>query len=433
MDEQSRELGRNNPRRRAQEERAKQAAREAASVGVPSASEGAPGGFWSAPVKKPVEAASEVVLAPVPGAVSRGVPSPADTASPVSSQAQLVPPAPAPVPVSAPASVEARIPPTRPLNREGQAVSEVTTGTEGVVTDMPDTAPGTAAATDSEGPSRTGAGAAPACGSRSRAARPATRPAAKTKKKSRWTRGRIAVVSAGALIVAMLVAVAVGFAWLRWFSADDAADLQGTWYLAGTATPIVITDDRIQLTDDVSYRYTLDTADKTIQFTFGNLAGEGCYRFSLDRNQLALVDGTFTGSDTLNADVGWTIQALWENLQGKVLPPAEKAGKGVTLLSRTPAPGATPPAADEGPTADTTQQTEGGEQVIEDDVVGDLSGKFPADINDPHDKAADEGADAAGAGDAKEEGAAAASDDAAGAASGTDATDAASVTPTPAP
>lgn len=230
-------------------------------------------------------------------------------------------------------------------------------------------------------------------------------------------------MSTVAFVVAVLAALAVGFSWLRWFSADDAADLQGTWYLSGTATPIVITEDRIQLTDDVSYHYTVDTADKTIQFTFGNLTGGGCYRFSLDRGQLALIDGSFTGSDTLNADLGWTIQALWENLQGKVLPPAEKAGKGVTLLSRTPAAGAAPATSAESSdaTAD-IRRGDGGEEVIQDDVVGDLTERFPADIGDPRDKAADEGAgDAASgtapqdAGGSAEGGSSGASPDAAGA------------------
>lgn len=204
-----------------------------------------------------------------------------------------------------------------------------------------------------------------------------------------------------AFVVAVLAALAVGFSWLRWFSADDVADLQGTWYLSGTATPIVITEDRIQLTDDVSYHYTVDTADKTIQFTFGNLTGGGCYRFSLDRGQLALIDGTFTGSDTLNADLGWTIRALWENLQGKVLPPAEKAGKGVTLLSRTPAAGAAPAtSAESSDAAADVRRGDGGEEVIQDDVVGDLTERFPADMGDPRDKAADEGAGDAASGTA---------------------------------
>ena len=146
---------------------------------------------------------------------------------------------------------------------------------------------------------------------------------------------RVAVVSVVIVVVLLVGAAAGGFAWLRWFSEDDAADFAGTWYLAGTATPITITEDRIQLTDDVSYRYALNDQDKTFELSFGNLKGGGRYRFSLDRNQLALVDGDFSAADTLGDDIAWTLRALTESAQGRVLAPEEEA-KGVTLLSRTP-------------------------------------------------------------------------------------------------
>ncbi len=146
---------------------------------------------------------------------------------------------------------------------------------------------------------------------------------------------RVAVVSAVIVVVLLVGAAAGGFAWLRWFSEDDAADFTGTWYLAGTTAPIAITEDRIQLTDDVSYRYALNDQDKTFELSFGNLKGGGRYRFSLDRNQLALVDGDFSAADTLGDDITWTLRALTESAQGRVLAPGE-AARGVTLLSRTP-------------------------------------------------------------------------------------------------
>lgn len=146
---------------------------------------------------------------------------------------------------------------------------------------------------------------------------------------------RVAVVSVVIVVVLLVGAAAGGFAWLRWFSEDDAADFTGTWYLAGTTVPIAITEDRIQLTDDVSYRYALNDQDKTFELSFGNLKGGGRYRFSLDRNQLALVDGDFSAADTLGDDITWTLRALTESAQGRVLAPGE-AARGVTLLSRTP-------------------------------------------------------------------------------------------------
>lgn len=149
-------------------------------------------------------------------------------------------------------------------------------------------------------------------------------------------------VLAGCLLFFLLataLTAGVSFAYLRWFAHDDAADIQGTWYLAGTDTPVTIDDGRIHLTSDVSYPYTLDTGDKTIQFSFANLAGAGTYRFSLDRNQLALVDGISTEASTMASDAAWMLGAVIALLQGEVLPPADENQEGLTLLSRTPASG----------------------------------------------------------------------------------------------
>lgn len=146
---------------------------------------------------------------------------------------------------------------------------------------------------------------------------------------------RIALVAVLVAVVLLVGGAVAGFSWLHWFSEDDGADFTGTWYLAGTATPITITEDRIQLTDDVSYHYTLNDREKTFTLSFGNLKGGGRYRFSLDRNQLSLVDGDFSGADVLGDDLAWTARALVEAAQGRALAPGEEA-KGVTLLTRTP-------------------------------------------------------------------------------------------------
>lgn len=183
-------------------------------------------------------------------------------------------------------------------------------------------------------------GASAKAGTPAKASAPARRPGGKTAASSaprrRWPVALTVVLLAVVLVVGLLVG---GFSYVRWFAHDDAADIQGTWYLAGTDTPIEITADRICLTDDVSYPYTLNTGDKTIAFSFSNLAGTGWYRFSLDRGQLAIEDGTFTGGDTLGRDIAWLPQALIAQLQGSSLAPAESAGKGLTLLSRTPSSG----------------------------------------------------------------------------------------------
>ncbi len=132
---------------------------------------------------------------------------------------------------------------------------------------------------------------------------------------------------------ALAVALIAGFAGHRWGLYDDALDFQGTWYIAGTDVPIEITADTIVLNDEVSYRYELDESAKTIVFTFSYLEGEGHYRFSLDRSQLAIMDGVYGWWDTLGEDLAWMPGALVGAIEGQSVSPAGAGG--VTLLSRT--------------------------------------------------------------------------------------------------
>lgn len=140
------------------------------------------------------------------------------------------------------------------------------------------------------------------------------------------------------VLVVVLVAIALvvgGFFWNRSLRYDDAADFQGTWYIEGTTTAVDITDDSIQLTSDVAYRYELDTHDKLIDFTFGNMSGAGRYWFSDDRTKLVIIDGTeYTGAKTLQEDVARAFASLACKIEGKayMLP----SGEGVTVLDRSP-------------------------------------------------------------------------------------------------
>lgn len=145
---------------------------------------------------------------------------------------------------------------------------------------------------------------------------------------------RIIVGSVVTVVIASVVAVCIAFSVFRWHTYDDAADIQGTWNVAGSGAPVTITEDTIELTEDVAYKYVIDPEAKTISFTFGNLEGHGHYRFSLDRNQLAITDGEFTWTDTLADDAGWSIYALADRLQGNKdrAPAAEE--EGTVLLER---------------------------------------------------------------------------------------------------
>lgn len=159
-------------------------------------------------------------------------------------------------------------------------------------------------------------------------------------------------------VVAVLVAIAVvvvtvgSFSWGRWLRYDDAADFQGAWYANGTTSLVTVDDQEIHLTSDVAYGYTLDTGAKTITFTFGDLQGQGRYRFSADRSELVITDGDrFSFWGNLFSDIGWQFGQLITGLQGKEVP-REEVVDGVTVLDRTPGEGAVAAPASSAPAQD---------------------------------------------------------------------------------
>lgn len=135
-------------------------------------------------------------------------------------------------------------------------------------------------------------------------------------------------------IVAVLIVVEGGFCLMRW-AVDDALDMQGSWYVNGSASTIAITGESIVLAEDVAYEYSIDEGAKTISYSFGIMEGQGRYRFSLDRAQLAIIDGEYTFMDTLTSDIAWTFEALIAQIKGEPLAPG--AGDNAMLLTRVEA------------------------------------------------------------------------------------------------
>lgn len=147
-------------------------------------------------------------------------------------------------------------------------------------------------------------------------------------RKKRWP-----LVVAGSVLLVVLLIVG-GFSWDRWLRYDDAAEFQGEWQTHGTTAVVVIDGETIKLTEDVSWSYKLDTDAKTISYTFGNMEGSGRYRFSLDRSQLVISDGSgYTWLSTLADDIAWQFDQLVRAIQGQ---PQEEppSGDGYTVLDR---------------------------------------------------------------------------------------------------
>ena len=185
-------------------------------------------------------------------------------------------------------------------------------------------------------------------------------------------------------VVAVLVAVAVvvvtvgSFSWGRWLRYDDAADFQGAWYANGTTSLVTVDGQEIHLTSDVAYGYTLDTGAKTITFTFGDLQGQGRYRFSADRSELVITDGDgFSFWGNLFSDIGWQFGQLISGLQGKEVP-REEVVDGVTVLDRTPGEGAVEVPASSDPAQDadasSADDADAGESADGDTAGADAAG-----------------------------------------------------------
>lgn len=184
-----------------------------------------------------------------------------------------------------------------------------------------------------EGPFDIGAPAADAAAAPAAAGTDA--PSAHRARPTARSKARPALLVAGAVALALVIALA-GLSWDRWARFDDAADFQGVWYAAGTDTAVSVDAETIKLTADVSYRYVLDPVAKTVSYTFGKNEGEGRYWFAANRTRLVIVDGAgYTAASTLIEDAGRTLDALLAALQGREVPVPE--GEGVIVLDRTPA------------------------------------------------------------------------------------------------
>lgn len=133
---------------------------------------------------------------------------------------------------------------------------------------------------------------------------------AKERRRHRRKIIRRVIVSILLVLLAICVALLTAFGIFRWQTYDDAADIQGTWIHEGTTMPITITANEIVLTDEVAYKYVLDPEAKTILFRFGNMEGGGKYRFSLDRQELAITDGEFDQWASFFEDALWTAECL---------------------------------------------------------------------------------------------------------------------------
>ena len=138
------------------------------------------------------------------------------------------------------------------------------------------------------------------------------------------------------LTVVLIAVIAVGgyFSWDRWLRYDDAADFQGEWYVYGTDAMVTVDNSVIRMREDISYKYTLDTMAKTIEYKFGTMRGSGRYYFDNDHQLLVIVDGQgFTSLTTLWEDLKHFVSTIVPSDKDKA---AQELSKDNTIVfSRT--------------------------------------------------------------------------------------------------
>ncbi len=142
-------------------------------------------------------------------------------------------------------------------------------------------------------------------------------PSPRTKEKAPRSLFRLAAKIFAAMIGLVAIALCITFFIFRFLGGDDVADFQGSWYIDETSKVVEITADQIILAPDAIYDYEIDPQSKTITFSLGDLKGSGHYRFSADRQELAILDGNYSWMDTLLSDAQWSFVNIISHLKGE--------------------------------------------------------------------------------------------------------------------
>lgn len=109
----------------------------------------------------------------------------------------------------------------------------------------------------------------------------------------------------GLFVFAFLVLCIFGI-WNRWFRYDDQELMMSKWQINGSTQVVTIDKKNIDLGPNACMEYTLDTGAKVINYKIGDKTGQSHYRFSWDKNQLAIIENTNCDPiSTLFSDIGW--------------------------------------------------------------------------------------------------------------------------------
>lgn len=90
----------------------------------------------------------------------------------------------------------------------------------------------------------------------------------------------VAVLSSIALL-ACLLGACIGCSKIGDHS-DEAIQIQGEWQVVGTRMTVTFTNNQIKLPGGTVYDYEIDTVNRTITFSVGDVSGEATYKITQD-------------------------------------------------------------------------------------------------------------------------------------------------------
>lgn len=182
------------------------------------------------------------------------------------------------------------------------------------------------------------------------------------------------VLAIVAFLLVVVVALVTYASLSRWVFVDDVTDIKGSWHLSAEPVSVVISDTEMNLADEVSYTYTMDTQAKVINETLGNMKGAARYRFSEDRNSVAIFDDS--SSDWLNnamIDLRWYVDCAFAKVFGGESPDLLGGESGIIMYrAGYDAPGVVTMTAEvvEGDAGQQATEGDAGQQVAEGNAQG---------------------------------------------------------------
>lgn len=141
--------------------------------------------------------------------------------------------------------------------------------------------------------------------------------------------------TAGALVALCVVFVIVCiYSMTRWVLPQDSADIRGTWTMDGAKNSVVISESQINLAGQADYDYTLDINAKTIQVGFFTKGGSAHYRFSADRQSLAIIESDdLSWTATLADDLAWQCSDFFAMIKKESRSPLG-SDEGIVLIKQ---------------------------------------------------------------------------------------------------